>query len=78
MKLKHARILRDTLVIGGFLIFILGGFSKTVQFIGVCISASSLIPQFLFYKCPYCGRLLGIGGFDTGGICRRCGKHIED
>ena len=50
-----------------------------VQVIGVFLVAGGVIYMILYYKCPYCGKMLGSRGrYDRGhmpGFCRYCGKQ---
>lgn len=74
MKLRKAQKLRNTLLIVGFFIMLLGYYSNVIGIIGVIVSVSSLIPHFLYNKCPHCGRQLGR---NEGKFCQFCGKPLD-
>lgn len=74
MKLRKAQKLRNTLLIVGFFIMLLGYYSNVIGIIGVIVTCSCLIPHFLFNKCPHCGRQLGR---NEGKFCQFCGKPLD-
>ena len=74
MKLRKAQKLRNTLLIVGFFIMLLGYYSNVIGIIGVIVTVSSLIPHFLYNKCPHCGRQLGR---NEGEYCQFCGRPLE-
>ena len=59
MKPKQAGKCRDVLMIAGVVVMLLGCIHKAFLVAGLCIAASCLLPHFLFYRCPHCGKLLG-------------------
>ena len=75
MKPRQAGKLRDILLIVGFVVMLMGYYHKAFLIAGACIACSCLIPHFLFYKCPHCGRFLGR---NEGEFCQHCGKRIDD
>ena len=75
MTVKKAQKLRNTLLIVGPVIMLLGGYIYEPLFIvGVVVGCSCLIPHFLFNRCPQCGKQLGK---NEGEFCQFCGKHID-
>ena len=74
MKLRKAQKLRNTLLIVGFFIMLLGYYSDAFLVIGLIVTVSSLIPHFLYNKCPHCGRQLGR---NEGEYCQFCGRPLE-
>ena len=75
MKVKHARMLRDALMIIGVLVMLLSALYEPLLMIGGIIACSCLIPHFLFNRCPHCGRQLGN---HNGDHCQFCGMKIEN
>lgn len=75
MPLKKAQKLRNTLLIAGFVIALLGYLWNLFGFIGSIMMLSSLIPHFLWNKCPHCGKQLGR---NEGAFCQFCGKKLDD
>ena len=74
MSVKNARKLRNALLIAGFFIMLLGCYSNVIGVIGVVVSFSSLIPHFLYNKCPHCGRQLGL---NEEKFCQYCGRPLD-
>lgn len=75
MKVKHARILTLTILIIGFIIIMLGSYLyEPLLIVGAIVTVSSLIPHFLYNKCPHCGRHLGR---NRGRFCQYCRKEVE-
>ena len=74
MPVKKARKLRDTLLIAGFVVALMGYFWNVLGFLGIVLMFSALVPHFLWNKCPHCGKNLGRDG---GDYCQHCGKPIE-
>lgn len=75
MKPKKARKLRNALMIIGTAVMLLSFIDKVFFVIGAVITFSCLLPHFLFYKCPHCGKNLGR---NEGDFCQYCGKGIDD
>lgn len=75
MKVKHARMLRDALMISGVLVMLMAALYEPLLMVGGIIACSCLIPHFLFNRCPHCGRQLGN---HTGAHCQFCGKKIVE
>ena len=75
MSVKKARKLRYTLLIVGFFIMLLAYIWEPFCVIGGIVTFSSLIPHFLFNKCPHCGKQLGR---NEGDFCQFCGKQLDD
>lgn len=75
MNYKDARILRDTLLIIGFIVMMAGYlFGLVCTIIGAVIMISCLIPDFLYNKCPHCKKRLGR---NEGIFCQNCGGRID-
>ena len=75
MKVKSARKLIAIIAIVGFILSLIGGYVYEPLFIvGIIVMVCSLIPQFLFNKCPHCGKNLGR---NVGPFCQFCGKEYE-
>lgn len=75
MPLKKAQKLRNTLLIAGFVIALLGYLWNLFGYIGIIMMLSSLIPHFLWNKCPHCGKQLGR---NEGAFCQFCGERLDD
>lgn len=74
MKVRDAQKLIVMLLIIGFIIMLGAYLYKPLFIIGFIVSVSSLIPHFLYNKCPHCGKHLGR---NEGRFCQYCGKEIE-
>ena len=74
MTVKQARKLRNTLLIVGIVIMLLGIFLRPFRIIGVVVTLSCLIPHILFNRCPHCGEHLDRS---NGDFCPYCGKRID-
>lgn len=75
MTVKQARKIRDGLMIAGFVIMLLAYVYDPLIFVGAIVMISSLIPHFLYNRCPHCGEQLGR---NEGKYCQHCGKPIDD
>ncbi|MBQ4040075.1 MAG: hypothetical protein IJC91_02965 [Oscillospiraceae bacterium] len=75
MSVKSARKLIAIILIAGFILSLIGGYVYEPLFIaGMIVMVCSLIPHFLFNKCPHCGKNLGR---NAGRFCQFCGKEYE-
>ena len=74
MSVKNAQRLRNALLLAGFLVMLLGYYAVWIGYLGIAIAVSSLIPHFLFNKCPHCGRQLGR---NEGDFCQFCGNNLK-
>ena len=74
MTVKKAQRARDTLVIVGTVIMLLGSVYAPLFIVGAIVAFSCLIPHFLFNECPHCGKQLGR---NEGEFCQFCGEHID-
>lgn len=74
MTVKKARRLRDGLLLGGFVLMLLGYLYDPIFIAGLIVAFSCLIPDFLFNKCPHCGKR---PGRNNGGFCQFCGKPLD-
>lgn len=75
MNVRKAQKLRNTLLIIGFIIGLLGVWLELFFIIGSVVMFSCLIPDLLFNKCPHCGKNLGR---NLGDFCQFCGKPIDE
>ncbi len=75
MKVKAARKLVFAILIAGFILSAVGPYFYEPLFaVGMIVMVSSLIPHFLYNKCPHCGKNLGR---NEGRFCQFCGKEFE-
>ena len=74
MKPGDAWVLQNVLVVVGALAALLGCFWRAALYIGIAVMFSSLIPHFLFYRCPHCGKQLGR---DKVKYCPHCGERVD-
>lgn len=74
MDYKDARILRDILMVLGFVVMLAGYLYTPLTFIGAIVMISCLIPDFLYNRCPHCKKRLGRNG---GTFCQHCGRKID-
>ena len=75
MPAKKARRLRNILLVTGGVVMLLAYIWEPFFTIGAVVAVSSIIPQFLFNKCPHCGKNLGRS---EGDYCPFCGKRIDN
>lgn len=75
MKPRTAKKLIIGLWITGIIIMFFSYFNIIFLPIGFFIVLLSILPSIRFYKCPYCGKLLGRNGSD---YCQHCGHKIDD
>lgn len=73
MKIKAARKLRDGIFILGFLTMLAAGLYEPLLYIGAVVMISGIIPDYLYNKCPHCGKHLGRS---EGDYCQHCGGKI--
>lgn len=62
MKAKAAQKLRNILLIVGVVIMLAAYWYEAAFMIGVIVTVSCLIPDFLYNKCPHCKKRLGRNG----------------
>ena len=74
MKPREARSLRDKLLIAGIVIMLAACIYEPLLVIGTIVAFSCLIPDFLYNKCPHCGKHLGRS---EGAFCPHCGGKID-
>lgn len=74
MTVRKARKLRNALLILGVVIMLLACIYEPLFIVGAIVAFSSLVPHFLFNKCPHCGKQLGR---NEGAFCQFCGERIE-
>ena len=75
MSRENARFLTTLILILGILIMLFSVYRESLLYIGAAVIFSSLIPEFLFNKCPHCGKYLGK---NYGRFCQFCGKSLKD
>lgn len=75
MNRKKARNLRDTLLITGVVMMLGSCLCEPLFICGLIVLLSCMIPDFLFNKCPHCGRHLGK---NAGNYCQHCGEKLEE
>lgn len=75
MSVKKARKIRDGIMVAGFVTMMSAYFYEPMFYVGFVVAFSSLIPHFLYNKCPNCGKQLGR---NEGDFCQYCGKSIDD
>ncbi len=74
MSVKKGRKLRNLLLILGTVVMLLGSLHEALFTVGAVIAFSSLLPHFLFNRCPHCGKQLGK---NEGEFCQFCGKPLD-
>ena len=74
MKVSAAQKLRNMLLIIGFIVMLAAYIWEPFMVIGAIVSCSSLIPHFLYNKCPHCGKQLGR---NEEQFCQYCGAKID-
>ena len=74
MKARDAQRLRDTLLLVGFMIMLAGYLQNVLTIIGLIITLSCVIPDFLYNKCLHCAKRLGR---NAGKCCQHCGAEID-
>lgn len=74
MNVRAAQKLRNTLIIVGILIMLGGYVFDLLMGVGAIVAFSGLIPDFLYNKCPHCGKHLGR---NEGDYCQHCGGKID-
>ena len=77
MKPQQAQRLRDILLLlGAFVMLTSSLFGEVLFWVGMAITFSSLIPHFLFNKCPHCGHQLN-AWTHRNPYCPFCGKRVD-
>ena len=74
MKVKNARKLIAAMLIVGFVLSLCVSLYKPLFIVGMIVMVASLVPHFLYNKCPHCGKNLGR---NAGRYCQFCGKEYE-
>ena len=74
MSNKDAQILRDTLMVVGFVVMLAGYLYMPLTFIGAVVMLSCLVPDFLYNRCPQCKKRLGR---NSGAFCQHCGAKLD-
>ena len=74
MNVRDAQNLRNKLFIIGGLIMLSGYLYSPLMIVGIIVMFSGLIPDYLYNKCPHCGKRLGRNEAD---YCQFCGGKID-
>ena len=74
MKVWEARNWRDLLFIIGILTSLAGEVWFPLAIIGFVVVLSGLVLDFLYNKCPHCGKHMGR---NRGDFCPNCGRKID-
>ena len=74
MQLRKAQKLRNTLMLTGFVMVLLGYYSDVLAIMGLIVAGFSLIPHFRYNRCPHCGRQLGL---NEEKFCQYCGRPLD-
>jgi len=74
MNARKAQKLRNTLLITGTMIALLGVWLEIFAVIGIVVMLSCMIPEILYNRCPHCRKNLGR---NEGDYCQFCGKAID-
>ena len=78
MKPEQAQRLRDILLLLGAFVMLTSPLFGEAQFwVGMVIALSSLIPHFLYNKCPHCGHQLRPWSRKVP-FCPFCGERIDE
>lgn len=75
MRVREAQKLRDTLLVIGFVIMMAAYIYEPLIIIGAIVAFSCLIPDYLYNKCPHCGKRLGR---NEAMYCQHCGGRIDE
>ena len=74
MKAKDAQKLRNMILAIGFILMVGAYIFKPLLIIGAIVAVSCMIPDYLYNKCPHCGKRLGR---NEGRFCQHCGGKTE-
>ena len=74
MNVRKAQKLRNALLLIGIVIMLAAYIYEPLMIVGIIVAFSSLIPHFLYNKCPHCGKQLGR---NEGNYCQHCGKSLD-
>ena len=74
MSHQDARILRDILMLIGFIVMLGGYIYAPLTYIGAIVMLSCLIPDYLYNRCPHCNKRLAR---NCGSFCQHCGQNID-
>ena len=77
LKPKKVRIIVGIIFLIGAIVGIIGTLSdKTaIAVVGMIVVLCSVIFNFIFYRCPYCGKYLDRS---TGDYCPYCGEDVNE
>ena len=71
MHFQDAQKLRDALLIVGFVLMLGAHLYAPLLIPGAVTALSCVIPDYLYNKCPHCGKYLGR---NTKKFCQHCGR----
>lgn len=74
MNVRKAQKLRDMLLLIGFVVMLGAYLYEPLIYVGMVVAFSCLIPDFLYNKCPHCGKRLGRNEAE---YCQHCGGKID-
>ena len=74
VTVKQAHRLSAALLIAGTVIMLMGLFADWILYAGIIVAFSSLIPHFLWNRCPVYRKQLGN---TAGDFCQFCGSSPE-
>lgn len=74
MKARDAQKWRNRLLVIGILIMLAANLYEALLGVGTIVALSCLIPDFLYNKCPRCGKHLGR---NEAAYCQYCGGKID-
>lgn len=75
MQVRKAQKLRNALLLTGTALMLGAYFYAPLFGWGMAVACASLIPHFLYNKCPYCKKQLGN---NEAGHCQHCGAAIDE
>lgn len=75
MNVRKAQRLRDMLILIGFFMMFGSYVYEPLLIPGVVVAFSCLIPDFLYNRCPHCGKRLGRNEAE---FCQFCGGKIDE
>ena len=74
MKVRDAQKWTAILLVAGIILMLAAVLCEPLWIFGAVVAVSSLIPHFLYNKCPHCRKQLGKNG---GKFCQHCGGKID-
>ena len=82
MSCKGWRLVAWGIALVGAVPFCLGFFSgnfwgNPLSWVGLLLLAASAVVGAWKFRCPHCGDYMGVGRYQPGHSCRRCGHTLE-